>query len=103
MDEQDRFVIEKDIGGFAKNAASTIRGRLTVVHGTPCGDIRCFVISATGEPVATRQGICLAREKLPELAALVAKMIVASEELAAAGGAGEPEAVRHGSGGDGEE
>lgn len=77
MAETD-FVTERDCGSFPKNARSVIRGRLLLIHDTPMADIRIFVgVAGTGEATPTKMGVCLARAKLPELAALVAKMIEA--------------------------
>lgn len=80
MAENGQVQTEQECGQFPKNATSVVVGRLVVVHGIACADLRVFVASADGEAVPTRAGICLARGKLPELAALIQDMIEASDE-----------------------
>lgn len=98
------FTTEVNAGSFVKNARSVVRGRLILIHDTPMADLRVFVGAlGTGDGTPTKMGLCVRRDLLPELRDLVCSMITASEELAAVAHGGEPEGVRHGNGGDGEE
>jgi hypothetical protein len=69
--------VEREVGRFQKNALSEIRARLVKVHGRPCADVRMFAVKSQGEMVPTKAGLCLSREKLPELRALVNRLVAA--------------------------
>jgi len=75
MDANDRITVEKDCASFAKNATCEVRGRFLNVRGRACADVRTFAAGAGGDMVPTRAGVCIGREKLPELLALVERMI----------------------------
>ena len=83
MDANEHITVERECGSFAKNATSEIEGRLTNVRGVLCADVRTFVPNAHGEMVPTTRGLCIGREKLPELLALVERMIETCQECAA--------------------
>ena len=67
----DGIEVEAVVGKVPKNATTEIVARLTVVHGHPCVDVRVFAHTGGGEPVATRQGIALARDRAEDLRELV--------------------------------
>jgi len=66
----DGIEVEAVVGEVPKNATTEIVARLTVVHGHPCVDVRVFARTG-GEPVATRQGVALARDRAEDLRELV--------------------------------
>jgi len=70
----NQFEVLRMVGSFNKNALQTVEARLTKVRGVPCVDLRVFVNHGADEPVATKSGICIAREKLADLHKLVHKM-----------------------------
>lgn len=72
--------VEVEAGRMAKNAMSEIVARLVRVRGTPCADLRVFALATDGALKPTRAGLCLAREKLPELRKLVDALVAASAE-----------------------
>jgi len=75
MNGNEYITVEKDVASFAKNATSEVRGRFLDVRGRSCADVRTFAAGAGGDMVPTRAGVCIGREKLPELRSLVERMI----------------------------
>ena len=78
MASDQNIVVEAEVASMAKNATQTIEARLTRCYGKACGDVRVFATDATGKAVATRAGLCIRREQLPELGRLVAALIEAA-------------------------
>ncbi len=79
----DEIQVEAQVGRFQKNATQTVEGRLTRVRGVPCADIRVFAIGCDGRAVATKAGLSIRREQLPELRALVDALLAACVKRAA--------------------
>ncbi len=73
------FENAQEVGRCPKNSQSEIVARLVNAYGIPCADVRVFTAGAGGQPVPTRQGICLQVAQLPELRVLLDKLIEASK------------------------
>jgi len=63
----DSTRVEREVGRFAKNAAAEVIGRLTVISGIECIDIRIFIPTTGGQMRATKKGVCIVREKASDL------------------------------------
>jgi hypothetical protein len=57
------------IATVSKNNVEEVRISLTTFNGFDLVDIRTFarLVGAAGEPTPTKRGICLSRDRLPEL------------------------------------
>ena len=75
----DDFTVEREIGEVPKNAREVIRATLLVAHGKPCADIRVWAEKDSGEVVATRKGLMLARDRVADLKVLVDQLAEACE------------------------
>lgn len=76
-DDRGDFVLEQEVGEFVKNAQEVVKGALTQAYGRPCADIRVYYLTATRERKPTPKGICMSRDRLPELRDLIEKLIAA--------------------------
>ena len=63
-----------DIGRFQKNSCETIRAELYTFKGVRLADVRVMALANTVE-IATRAGLSIRVEQLPELADLIAKAL----------------------------
>ena len=71
--------VEAEVSEMVKNATAIIRGRLTVLRGTPCLDVRVFAHGGGAGLVPTRAGIALSRERAEDFRALVAELCDAAK------------------------
>lgn len=55
------------VAEFVKNGSEIVRATVQEYDGRPVIDLRVFAARATGEPVPTRKGLTLSRDKLPQL------------------------------------
>ena len=78
MASDQKIVVEAEVSSFAKNARDSIVGRLTLVYGVPCADVRTFAVNSVGQTVPTKAGLTLQRDQLLMLGALVDKLIAAA-------------------------
>jgi Transcriptional Coactivator p15 (PC4) len=62
---------------FEKNTREQVRATLTEFGGHPVADLRVWVGASDGEPQATRKGLTLRVEQLPELIKAVEALIQA--------------------------
>jgi len=78
----DGIEVEAVVGAVPKSATAVVRGRLTVVHGVKCIDVRVFRHAGDGRLVATKQGITLTRSRAEDLRALVSDLCDAAKPTA---------------------
>lgn len=74
---------------FIKNGSEVVRATVQEYDGRAVVDLRVFAARASGEPVPTRKGLTISRDKLPELEAAVKALRAAAdgEPVAALAGA----------------
>lgn len=68
------FLCDLEVGSFALNAITEIRGRLTRANDHPLVDLRLFAMNHDGEFVPTPKGICVARARAGDLLSLVQRL-----------------------------
>lgn len=73
------FKVERVIGEFWRDSSRLVIGRLVLVGGTRCGDLRNFVGDGSK---AQSGGLCLSHDHLVELRALVDQLIEATADSA---------------------
>jgi hypothetical protein len=72
------------IYSFSKNRREEIRASLTTFKGFELGDLRVFVASENGEPIATPKGLSVRVDQLPDLLAAVEALVAATRTVRAA-------------------
>jgi hypothetical protein len=69
----------RTIHEFAKNTREVVRASLVTFGGHELADLRVWVERSCGEPRATRKGLSIRREFLPQLLKAVEALIAAVE------------------------